>query len=294
MDLNLLKTFVAVAETARISQAAARLELPKSTVSRHVSRLERSVGAALFVRRSDGLELTTVGRRLFQATRDAVRVLNSSLDAPDEVSSARPLRVQAPLLLGRGLLSPIFAAYLAARPGATLDVRLGTRFELPDPAQIDLVFLVGTNAGRDFESWSLGSVEARLYGAPALFTKSGPPKTPAELEAWPIITESCSPGSRNRIQLSSAHGEASVLLASPRLVGNDTDLLLDAARAGLGILRIASFLAEPLVRAGELVEVLLGWHADRHAVGLARSLRANHPAAADLADFAAARLRTNT
>lgn len=294
MDLNLLRTFVAVAESARISQAAAQLELPKSTVSRHISRLERSVGAALFLRRSDGLELTAVGRRLFQSTRDAVRALSSPLDAPSEASSARPIRVHAPALLGRGLLSPIFAAYLAARDDLALDVRLGTRFELPSPTEIDLVFLVGTTAGRDFETWALGSVEARLYAAPTLFAQSGPPETPAQLEAWPIITENCSPGSRSRIRLTSAHEELSVLLASPRIVGNDADLLIDAARAGLGILRIASFLAEPFVRTGELIAVLPQWHTDRHAVSVARSLRADHPAAADLADFVASRLRTAT
>jgi DNA-binding transcriptional LysR family regulator len=294
MDLNLFRTFLAVAESARIAKAAAQLGLPKSTVSRHIARLERSVGAALFLRRSDGFELTAVGRRLFQATRDAVRALSAPLDAPRPAAADRPIRVHAPALLGRGLLSPIFAAYLAARERVSLDVRLGTRFELPSPTEVDLLFLVGTAAGRDFETWSLGSVESRLYAAPTLFARSGPPKSPAELQAWPIITENCSPGSRNRIQLTSAHGELSVLLASPRIVGNDPDLLIDGARAGLGILRIASFLAAPLVRTGELVAVLPEWHADRHAVSVARSLRADHPAVADLADFAATRLRTAT
>lgn len=292
MDLNLLRTFVTVAESARISAAAAELDLPKSTVSRHVARLERSLGAALFLRRSDGLELTAVGRRLFQATRDAVRSLRAPLQAPSQGSQARPIRVQAPALLGRGLLSPIFAAYLAARDGLSLDVRLGTRFELPSPAEVDLLFLVGTSASRDFETWSLGSVESRLYAAPSLFTPSGPPQTPAELEAWPIITENCSPGSRNRIRLTSTHGEQSVLLASPRIVANDADLLIDAARAGLGILRVASFLADPLVRSGELVAVLPDWHAERHTVSVARSLRTDHPSVADLTDFVASRLRT--
>lgn len=291
MDLNLLRTFVTVAESGRISVAAAQLELPKSTVSRHVARLERSVGSALFLRRSDGFELTAVGRRLFQATRDAVRTLSAPLASSNQGSHSRPIRVQAPALFGRGLLSPIFAAYLASRDGLSLEVRLGTRFDLPSSAEVDLLFLVGTTAGREYETWSLGSVEARLYAAPAIFEKSPPPKVPAELEPWPILTENCSLGSRNRIQLKSSQEEVAVLLASPRIVGNDTDLLIDAARAGLGILRIASFLADPLVRTGELVEVLPGWYSDRLTVSVARSLRSDHPAAADLADFAATRLR---
>jgi len=65
MDLVLLRTFVAVAQTGSVNLAASELHLSQASVSRHVQRLEASIGSDLFVRR-DGrpLALTVSGRRI--------------------------------------------------------------------------------------------------------------------------------------------------------------------------------------------------------------------------------------
>ncbi|HEY4278468.1 MAG TPA: LysR family transcriptional regulator [Conexibacter sp.] len=65
MDLELLRTFVAVAQTGSVNLAAGELHLSQASVSRHVQRLEAAIGSELFVRR-DGrpLALTVSGRRI--------------------------------------------------------------------------------------------------------------------------------------------------------------------------------------------------------------------------------------
>ena len=79
LDLNLLRTFVAVADRRRISQAAELLGLPKSTVSRHIAKLEDDFGSRLFKRDSDGFELTPTGQRLYSRTRNAVHELSEDV-----------------------------------------------------------------------------------------------------------------------------------------------------------------------------------------------------------------------
>jgi len=65
-----LRIFVAVAEAQGVSRAAARLRLPKSSVSRQVARLEAEAGAVLFERGRGGVRLTEAGRVLLdQAPR---------------------------------------------------------------------------------------------------------------------------------------------------------------------------------------------------------------------------------
>jgi LysR family transcriptional regulator, nitrogen assimilation regulatory protein len=66
MPLNLLETFVAVAETGSFSTAAAMLATPQSAVSRRVLELEQRVGARLLYRGGHGVTLTPAGVQLLR------------------------------------------------------------------------------------------------------------------------------------------------------------------------------------------------------------------------------------
>jgi DNA-binding transcriptional LysR family regulator len=64
MDLHQLRTFVAVAQERHLTRAAERLHLSQPTASAHIRALEQSLELSLFVRRSNGLELTRAGELL--------------------------------------------------------------------------------------------------------------------------------------------------------------------------------------------------------------------------------------
>ncbi len=64
MDLHQLRTFVAVAQERHLTRAAERLHLSQPTASAHVRSLEQSLELALFIRKSNGLELTRAGELL--------------------------------------------------------------------------------------------------------------------------------------------------------------------------------------------------------------------------------------
>ena len=60
-----MELFVEVAKTRSFSRAAAALGVPKSTLSRQVAELERSVGLRLLSRTTRKVELTDAGRLYF-------------------------------------------------------------------------------------------------------------------------------------------------------------------------------------------------------------------------------------
>jgi len=64
MNLNRLAYFSAVAEAGSFTQAVQRLGITKAVVSQQVAKLEREVGATLFIRTTRSLRLTEAGRRL--------------------------------------------------------------------------------------------------------------------------------------------------------------------------------------------------------------------------------------
>ncbi|BDH03542.1 LysR family transcriptional regulator [Streptomyces seoulensis] len=105
IEPRLLRAFVAVAEELHFTRAAARLHVAQQALSRDVRRLERELGAELFVRTTRQVTLTPDGERLLPHAR---RVLAAQDDLLAAFGSARPLLVdlnsEGPLTARRVLL----------------------------------------------------------------------------------------------------------------------------------------------------------------------------------------------
>src|SRR5258705_10820145 len=91
IDLNRVRAFVHVVEDGSFTAAAKRLGLPKSSVSRSISALERSLGVRLLQRTTRALNLTDAGRTWFQQVRPAVASLTDST-ASGRAPRTRPAR----------------------------------------------------------------------------------------------------------------------------------------------------------------------------------------------------------
>jgi DNA-binding transcriptional LysR family regulator len=106
LPLNALRAFEGVAKHLSFTAAANALLISQSALSRHVSALEKLVGAQLFERRPHSLVLTKAGQTLLPAVTKSFDRLEYALDdiRNDAASNLRTLRVQMP---------PTFAAHLA-------------------------------------------------------------------------------------------------------------------------------------------------------------------------------------
>jgi DNA-binding transcriptional LysR family regulator len=289
-DLNALRIFAAAVEGGGVTEAARRLALPKSSVSRQLRALEQQIGQALLERHGRGLRATAAGRRLHETARGALGTLEAirrDLLAPP---LAGRLRLRAPVMLGRGLLTGIVAEFLERHPALTLEVAWSDRFNALPEAETDIACCVGVLPGEGFAWESVGYAEARLYAAPALLAEFGAPATPAALAGLPLLAHGCAPGGSARWTLTDARG-AETLEVTPRLLANDPDLLIAAAIAGRGVCPLPSFLAEPALRAGRLLPVLPGHWADRHEVIVARAPRPREAGLRPFADHVAQSLR---
>ncbi|MCX7544114.1 LysR family transcriptional regulator [Marinicella gelatinilytica] len=76
MKLEYLQYFVTVAQTGSISQAAAQLERNRSTISMAISSFEDYLGAKLFVRKGNSMQLSSAGERILD---DAIRIINLTM-----------------------------------------------------------------------------------------------------------------------------------------------------------------------------------------------------------------------
>lgn len=291
LDLNALRALVLVVEAGGITEGARRAGVPKSTVSRQVRDLEARLGERLLVRRGRGLAATGAGRRLYESARGAVgtlEVLRRDVFAPPV---AGRVRVAAPVMLARGLLTDLLADFLARHPAISVEIDLSDRFVAAEAPAADVALCVGITPDGRKPLVPLGAVEARLYAAPGLLAALGAPRRPADVAGLPILTQGCAPGARAAWVRADPHGAVHEIGIMPRLVAADPDLLLAAAIAGQGVCRMPTFLAEPHLRAGRLLPVLEGWVAERHAVALAVLRRGRDPAVERFAAEMAQRLR---
>src|SRR5476649_2050250 len=105
LDLNDVRTFVAIAQAGTLTAAAKELKLPTSTVSRALTRLEKHLGVLLVQRSPRGLVLTDHGndylqscQRALQALRDGGETLEARRSSPSGL-----IKVVCPLTVSREL-----------------------------------------------------------------------------------------------------------------------------------------------------------------------------------------------
>ena len=128
-NLNDILIFTKVVEQGSFTAAAERLELPKSSVSRAVSRLEERLGAELLRRSTRQLRLTEIGQRYYDHCRRIVQELEeaNSVVASYQAQPSGLIRITAPYILGQAFLGMVLAEYMATYPDVTCHVELSNR-----------------------------------------------------------------------------------------------------------------------------------------------------------------------
>src|SRR3954468_13017195 len=130
MDLNDVAVFTRVVELASFTAAAKQLGLPKSSVSRTVTRLEEELGVRLLQRTTRHLHLTEAGRAYYERARLALGALDEAAAAASNLGSEPrgTVRVTAPTDLGMLGLADAVARFLRKHPLVHIDLALTSRY----------------------------------------------------------------------------------------------------------------------------------------------------------------------
>ncbi len=149
MNLRHLKYFVATAESGQVSRAAAALAIAQSSVTSSIKELEASLGVALFVRSSQGMELTDAGREFLAAARDILEKVDDAQNLTKrkaEVSGEITLAASYTVI---GYFLPFHLDRIARlHPGLTIKVNELSRESIEEGLltnRIDLAVLLTSN-----------------------------------------------------------------------------------------------------------------------------------------------------
>lgn len=244
-----LMAFVRTVEAGSFSAAARDLATTPSAVSKSVARLERRVGARLFLRSTRALTLTPDGQSLFERVAPLLRDLDESDDAigSGDALSGR-LRVSMPGELAPLLLPPLFSGFAAGYPDLHLEIGLTDRFVDLIREDYDVALRAGNPKQSDLMVRHLADLPLVIAASPAFVQSQVSPSSAQELAALPFARYSLG-GMTQPVRL--ADGTNFV----PRgQVDCDTgNALIQAALAGLGAVYLLRCLVAKELEAGLLV-----------------------------------------
>jgi DNA-binding transcriptional LysR family regulator len=234
IDLNLVVAFVRVIESGSFTAAAHALGLPKSSVSRRVTALEKELGVRLLQRSTRKLVLTEAGRIYFERARAGLAGLTEASVAAADMSQevAGLIRFSA-ASDGTGHLAGILAEFLARYPKVQLDVILTPRRVDLVTEGVDLALRAGHLADSSLVARRLGGSDFGLFASRAYLRRAGKPARMTDLEKHRFVLYG-PPAGRDTLRLDGPQGAETIKVNGPLIV-DEMSFARDAVVAGIGI-----------------------------------------------------------
>jgi DNA-binding transcriptional LysR family regulator len=256
-SLDDLLWFLRVAQAGSLSSAATQLAVPKSTLSRRLTRMEESMGVALVHRNSRAFRLTDVGSRLVEEAWPLVQQIESVTGnlLSEKLPAKGLVRFSASGSFGKLALVPIVARYLLEHPHVRIETELTDRKVNIIKEGFDFAVRLGELPDSGLRARRLGSVRRVLCASPAYASAHGLPGKPEELASHSCLIQSKTSAS---IVLQGPSRTVTAFLPA-RLIAGPSDNLLVPVQMGVGISALPEIQVAGMLARGELVRVLPDW-----------------------------------
>ncbi len=250
--------FVRVVEKGSFSSAGRDLRISAAVVSHRIMSLEKRLGARLFTRTTRSLQLTTSGQLFHERAVELVEAAaRAESSIGDEAGMPKgPIKVTAPLGLGRKLLGPAVLRFRSSYAGIDVRVRLSEHLVDLTAEGIDVALRLANFTDSGLILKKVAQIDRVLCAAPAYLEMVGVPRTIDDLERHSCLLLRF-PGSRQfRWPFRDARGKVTQIAVSGRIDADDGDLLTDWALAGQGIVLKPIFEIAEYLATGKLVPLM--------------------------------------
>jgi DNA-binding transcriptional LysR family regulator len=265
--LAAIRVFVAVTDAGGLSAAGRRLGMPLTTVSRQLKALEEDLDVRLVTRTTRRLTLTEAGRTYLETCRRVLEDLDAVERrlAGEQAEPQGVLALTAPILFGRSHVQPVVHAYLESYPRLSARMLLIDRVVDLVEEGLDLGIRIGRLPDSAMRATVLGHVRYICCASATYLEAAGTPETPKDLVDHRCISFA----TFTQPDRWTFYGpRPQTLTIAPRLIVNTAEAAIDAAKAGLGIVRVLSYQAAEGLRDGSLRMVLEVFEPERLPVNL--------------------------
>ncbi|SAL30372.1 LysR family transcriptional regulator [Caballeronia udeis] len=261
--LSYMRLFVEVARTKSFRGAAEALDMPNSTLSRHISELEKAIGLQLLHRSTRKVELTAAGEVYFKRCQSIVeeaRIAHESLlDVVERPSGT--LRISMPVDLATGHLAPILSDFAKAYPLISFEFDVTPRRVDLQSDPFDLAIRIGAppTTPSTLVARQIALLPRYLYASPGYLKAAAPLTHPDDLTKHVLcIGQAMTSQEEAWRTFYRGEEEVNVMIAS-RFRMNSVGLSRELAVSGVGIAVLDTDLAHEDVASGRLRRVLPEW-----------------------------------
>jgi len=244
--------FVAVAEANGFSAAARQLGCSTSHVSRQIARLEKRLGCALLARSTRLVSLTENGAEYYQQARALVVGLQQANDRVNQQQFLLngTLRVSAAGGFAEHFVAPALMEFGAQHPELSIDLDLNSRFVNLLEDGIDFAIRYGELNDSNLVARKLVNRPMMAVASKAYLQKHDIPTHPQHLKQHSCII------SNNDTWKFSVEGKQEAVKVKGRWRSNNTNVLLDACKRGLGIAYMPKSTFKDALEKDQLVPIL--------------------------------------
>jgi LysR family transcriptional regulator for bpeEF and oprC len=257
--IRMMQIFSRVVEARSFAGVARALSLPRSTVSRAVQDLEASLGVSLLQRTTRMLRVTPNGNVYY----DHCQLVLGEIDNVEFAFAGTPVQARGTLWvdmtasLARAIVLPAMQDFQDRHPDLALVLTLGDRPIDLLAEGVDCVVRAGVPASSALlVARPVGSFEWVTCASPAYLERFGAPMSLDALAHHRLIEFHSGRTGRAIDWRFIVNGEERAIPARGNLAVNDTDAYISCGMDGLGLIRIARYLADPHLASGRLFLVL--------------------------------------
>jgi len=261
-DLNDLAAFSVVAEEESFTRAAARLGISQSALSHAMKGLEARLKVRLLARTTRSVSTTEAGDTLLRSLRPALEDIAAGLAKVGALGGAPSgtVRLTATKNAATAVVMPVLPAFLAAHPDVRVELIVDDGLTDIVANRFDAGIRFGNIVEKDMIAVRVGpDMRRAVVGAPSYFAGHPPPTTPRDLSAHRCIGYRLVKAGGLYAWEFEENGRPLEVRVDGPLVFNDTDLMRQAAIAGLGIAYVYEDDALDDIKAGRLTRVLENW-----------------------------------
>lgn len=265
VDLGELNAFIAVARAKGFRDGARATGSSASGLSEAVRRLEAQLGVRLLHRTTRSVVPTEVGKRLLERLGPALSEVEAALDEVNGLGDrpAGTLRLNVPVSASRLVLPAIVSPFLAAYPEIQLEVMADSSFVDVIAAGCDAGIRYDDRLEQDMIAVPIGPRVQRFAAAasPEYLARRGRPEHPRDLLAHACLCSRSASGMLVPWEFERDGEEVRLEPAGPLIVriGAGSDLAVDAAIAGSGIVYLFEDWLRPHFDSGALEPILEPW-----------------------------------
>jgi DNA-binding transcriptional LysR family regulator len=264
--LGSIVAFVRVAELGSFAAAGRDLNVSPSAISKSVARLEGRLHLRLFHRTTRSLTMTEEGKLFFERCSAILKDLDQA-EEDMRARAARPsgiLRIEMPTALGRLKIVPALGQLTSIYPELRIAATFADTVTDPIAAGLDAVVRIGEPRDERLMVKRVGTVRYVVCAAPSYLAAHGEPTSVDGLRNHNCVRRVSHYGPEFAPWrfTQPETGEPFERQVEGALSVDSPDAMIDIGLSGAGLVQLHTYMAEPHIRSGALIEVLGAFAAD--------------------------------